>query len=1162
MNTLKRPQSSGLFYFFMIKKYSKNKKPSNFEILDFVIHGFDIMQGVRMNPLIVGRLIIFHLILSGIFLLGACRIGIQLKEDPESGLYQLLDNEEAGIDFINQVEYTEEYNTYTYRNFYNGAGVGLGDFNKDGLIDVYFCGNIRDNRLYLNKGNLHFEDITEKAGVACPGVWSTGVSIVDINGDGWLDIYVCKSGIMTEKNRNNELFINNGDLTFSERSKEYGIDELGLSTQAAFFDYDKDGDLDMYLLNNSFKSIGGYEIKKDQREVRDPEGGNKFYRNDQGHFIDITEEAGIYGSIIGFGLGVSVSDINGDGWLDLYISNDFFEKDYLYINNHDGTFSEKLEDYIRELSLGSMGADIADINNDAFQEIFVTEMVPEPESRLKTKSTFETWDEYQSNLGKGYYHQFARNVLQLNNGNGSYSEIGRLAGVATTDWSWGALIFDMNNDGWKDIFVANGIYKDLLDQDYLNFYSNPAIVRNLIQTEEHAILTMIHDIPSVRVPNYAFKNEKDLTFTNMAEYWGLGLPSHSNGAAYGDLDNDGDLDLVINNVNMPPFIYNNLTSERDANFYIGFKLAGDKQNSHATGSRVTVFSEGEMFFQELMPVRGFQSTMDDRLIFGLGKHQKVDSVWIEWWDDRYTKLYGMAANQMITLDIKDAVNGTINKKGNDIKKIFEDITDSGILDFRHIENEYVDFTRENLLFHMNSNEGPKMGMGDLNGDGLEDIVIGGAKDEPAYLFLQKPSGKFENQEVEVFEQDKTSEDTDCLIFDADNDGDNDIYMASGGHEFSSSSTALIDRLYLNDGKGNFIRSDQLLPTNKFETTSCVEAADYDHDNDLDLAVGIRLKPFAYGVPVNGYILQNDGNGRFRDITSQVAPGLSELGLITDLTWADIDGDQDDDLLVVGEFMPITVFLNNDGIFENRTTEWGLQDSNGWWKVIEKEDLDHDGDIDFVVGNHGWNSRFKSSRDHPLTMYVSDFDHNGSIEQIICQYNGENSYPMVMRDDIVGQIPSLAKKYPDHSSYKEQTIQDIFSPEQLKDAIKLDAFVLSTSILINQGNGSFKCKSLPVTAQITPVYAIQISDFDNDGNNDVLLGGNLSKSKPEVGIYDASYGVLLKGNGKGEFSPISYEASGFFVKGEIRDFKKTMVGNRDLCLVAVNNKKFKVFMINK
>lgn len=1115
-----------------------------------------------MNPLNVNRIIIFLLILSGIFLLSACQIGLQPKEDPESGLYQLLDNEETGIDFINQVDYTEEYNTYTYRNFYNGAGVGLGDFNKDGLIDIYFCGNIKDNCLYLNKGNLEFEDITEKAGVACPDVWSTGVSIADINGDGWLDIYVCKSGIMTQKNRNNQLFINNGDLTFSEQSKEYGIDDVGLSTQAAFFDYDKDGDLDMYLLNNSFKSITGYAIQKDQRKIREPEGGNKFYRNDNGHFIDITENAGIYGSIIGFGLGVSVSDINEDGWLDLYISNDFFEKDYLYINNQDGTFSEKLEDYIRELSLGSMGADIADINNDAFQEIFVTEMVPEPEDRFKTKSVFETWEEYQSNVNKGYYHQFARNVLQLNNGNGSYSEIGRLAGVATTDWSWGALIFDMNNDGWKDIFVANGIYKDLLDQDYLNFYSNPAIVRNLIKTEENAILTMINDIPSVRVPNYAFKNEKDLTFVNKAEQWGLGIPSHSNGAAYGDLDNDGDLDLVINNVNMEPFIYQNMTSDRDICHYLCFKLLGDKQNTHSIGSRVTVFSEGKIFFQELMPVRGFQSSVDDRLIFGLGKNQKVDSAWIEWSDDRYTTLYHIDVNQMIAADIKDAVKGKIKKKRKVEKKIFSDITQSEILNFRHKENEYIDFTRESLLFHMNSNEGPKIGLGDLNGDGLEDVVIGGAKDEPASLFLKRSNGKYEQRNVKVFEQDKTSEDTDCLVFDADNDGDNDIYMASGGYEFSSSSSALIDRLYLNDGKGNFIKSGQLLPTNKFETTSCVEAADYDHDNDIDLAVGIRLKPYAYGLPVNGYILQNDGKGNFTDITSQVAPGLLGIGLITDLIWEDIDGDRDDDLLVVGEFMPITVFINNNGIFKNKTQEWGLKNSNGWWRTIEKSDLDKDGDIDFIVGNLGWNSRFKTSPERPLTMYVSDFDHNGSVEQIICQYNGDRSYPMTMRDDIVRQIPSLVKKYPDHDSYKQQTIYDIFSAEQLREAVKLEAYIFTSTILLNNGNGTFDLKSLPVAAQLAPIYAIEICDFDNDGNADVLLGGNLYKSKPEIGIYDGSYGVLLKGTGRGDFSTISYQDSGFFVKGEIRDLKMINMNGQYLCLVAVNNDKLKVFIKNK
>jgi enediyne biosynthesis protein E4 len=573
-----------------------------------------------------GTNIILILFLSAM-LLSCNNSGSGKKNKP---LFTLLDKSQTSIDFINQVNYTEEFNTYTYRNFYNGAGVGIGDFNNDGLPDIYFCGNLVDNKLYLNRGNFKFDDITEKAGVACSGAWSTGVSIADINGDGWLDIYVCKSGDPKSKNRSNELFINNGDLTFTERAAEYGLSVMGLSNHATFFDYDCDGDLDCYLLNNSFQSVTEFDITPGQRDIRDTLGGNKLYRNDDGHFTDVSSEAGIYGSKIGFGLGASVADVNRDGWMDIYVSNDFFERDYLYLNNRNGTFTESLENQLTETSLGAMGADIADINNDAWPDIFVTEMTPEGNSRLKTKVLFENWDRYQMKLKNGYYHQFARNVLQLNNKNGSFSEIGRLSGVSTTDWSWGALITDFDNDGWKDIFVANGIFKDLLDRDYLDIYSNPSMMRSIISTEEKAILKVIDMIPSEKIPNYSFHNNGDLTFSNNAEKWGLATPSFSNGSAYGDLDNDGDMDLVVNNVNMAPFIYRNESNSIPGNNYLTIELNGSGKNTKATGSCVTLWYAGKLSYQEVIPARGFMSSVDNRLHFGLGSATLIDSLKVKW----------------------------------------------------------------------------------------------------------------------------------------------------------------------------------------------------------------------------------------------------------------------------------------------------------------------------------------------------------------------------------------------------------------------------------------------------------------------------------------------------------------------------------------------------
>ena len=1073
-------------------------------------------------------------------------------------LFSLLDSKHTHIDFLNQVEYTEEYNTYTYRNFYNGAGVGLGDFNNDNLTDIYFCGNLVGNKLYLNKGNFDFEDITEKAGVGCPGAWSTGVSIADVNGDGWEDIYICKSGQPNTMNRSNELFINNHDLTFSERAAEYGLAVTGLSNHASFFDYDRDGDLDCYLLNNSFQSITDFDMKPGERETRDTLGGNKLFRNDNGHFVDVSEEAGIYGSKIGFGLGVSVSDMNRDGWPDIYISNDFFERDYLYINNKNGTFTECLEDELSEISTGAMGADVADINNDSWPEIFTTEMTPEDNSRLKTKALFEDWETYRMKVKNGYFNQFARDVLQLNNRNGTFSEIGRFSGVAATDWSWGALIMDLDNDGWKDIFVANGIYKDLLDRDYLDIYSNPSMMRTLIKSEEKAILSLIRMIPSVRLPNYAFHNNGDLTFTNLSSQWGLDLPSFSNGAAYGDLDNDGDLDLVVNNVNMPSFIYRNEARKLTGSNYLSLKLEGSVQNTDAIGAEVTLYYNKTINYQELIPVRGFQSTSDSRLHFGLGQSDLIDSLVISWPDGRCTVLYNVEPNQFLTLKQTNTTSCTSDTRVKTQQEPFRKIENIPGLDYIHRENDFDDFERDRLLIRMLSNEGPHIAVDDVDKDGNEDLYVCGAKDTPGALFIQDRKGHFTRVNEAVFENDRISEDTDCAFFDADGDGDVDLYVASGGNEFPSSSSALSDRLYLNNGNRQFEKSDQILPVGKFESTSCVRPADFDHDGDVDLFVGIRLLPFAYGVPANGYLLENNGHGHFIDATVKRAPALINIGMITDMKWADVDNDGDYDMVIVGDWMPVKIFINNDGSFTDESDRFGLQNTSGWWHVIIPKDLNGDGNIDFIIGNHGLNTFFKASAERPVTMYVNDFDLNGTIEQIICTWNGDKSYPVAMKDELVKQIPSLAKKYIKYDDYKDQTISDIFPADVLARSVKLYSTIMESCLMINSGDGSFHLTPLPAEAQFSPVFAINADDFDHDGICDIIIGGNQCRAKPQTGIYDASYGLMIKGTDKGTWQPVSAISSGFFTRGEIRDLKIIKIYGNPVLVVARNNDSLQFF----
>jgi hypothetical protein len=1082
-------------------------------------------------------------------------------------LFTLMPASVTHADFVNELDINKQlkdnFNIYKFRNFYNGGGVALGDINNDGLLDIFMTSNMGRNVLYLNKGNFQFEDISAKAGIEDKGQWSTGVSFADVNGDGLLDIYVCNSGnFKGEKNRN-RLYINNGDLTFTERAEEYGIAGTGNSTQGVFFDYDKDGDLDLFLLNNYAKAIGSFNLENNLRNVRDSLGGDKLFRNDGGRFTDVSAQAGIYGSVIAFGMGVTVGDINRDGWLDIYVSNDFFERDYVYLNNHDGTFRENLVNMMKSISTSSMGGDMADINNDLYPEMFTTDMVPEHDDRIKTKTTFDSWESYKSNVDNGYYNQFTRNMLHLNNGDGTFSEIGRLAGVNATDWSWGALITDLDNDGLKDIFVANGIFRDLTDQDYLQYFSSRDMIMSVISGNKVDFKTLIDAIPSVKIPNYAYKNSGNYRFENKAAEWGLDKPSFSNGSAYGDLDNDGAMDLVVNNVNMPMFIYRNESrTQLPDNHFLKVILKGDKGNTQAIGSKITAKHNGKYFTLEQMPIRGYLSSVDPRPNLGLGPLTMVDSLIIEWPDDRMTLLTNVKTDQILTLYQKDAVKAAFSLEDStrSENKYFKDLTNLDLINFTHREDNFNDFERELLMYQMMSTEGPRMCKGDVNGDGLEDIYICGAKGQTGALMIQQKDGTFVSSEKEVFEADRISEDTDCAMFDADGDGDLDLYVASGSNEFPESSSALSDRLYINDGKGHFKKSDQILPAGKFESTACVRPADFDKDGVTELFVGIRFKPFLYGAPVNGYILENDGKGNFKNVTAQVAPELLKVGMIRDMQWADVDNDGDLDIILVGDWMPVKIFINENGHFKEKKDAFGGEKTEGWWNCIATGDFNGDGYIDFIAGNLGLNSRLRASAEKPVDLYVNDFDLNGSAEQVLCAYDGDKSYPVALKHDITKQIPALEKKYPKYDMYKNQQITDIFSPEQLKNAIHLKAYLFETSLFINDGKGNFTRKPLPSEIQFSPVYAATAGDYNNDGRTDILLGGNLYNVKPELGRYDASYGSFLMGNGKGGFRNIPAKISGFRPDGEVRDIKEVKTSKGTLVVTARSNDRLQLFKI--
>jgi hypothetical protein len=1096
---------------------------------------------MRRVHLPAGRLVVLS-----VLVVAACN---RVSDGP--ALFSLLSPAATGITFVNELTEDPEFNILNYLNYYNGGGVAVGDIDNDGLPDLYFTSNLGSNRLYLNKGDYHFEDITERAGVEGSEGWTSGVTMADVNGDGHIDIYVSAVNYLSMHGRN-VLYVNNGDQTFTDRTEDYGLTHVGYSTQAAFFDYDADGDLDMYLLNHSTHEERGRPWNP-ERERRHPTAGDRLFRNDGDHFVDVSQEAGIYGTVQGYGLGVVVSDLDVDGCPDVYVANDFDESDFLYFNNCDGTFTESLATSMGHTSLSSMGVDAADYNNDGRPDVMVLDMLPEREENLKTSANAESFYIEYLKLRAGYHPQYVRNTLQLNRGRRRFSEIGYLARVYATDWSWAPLFADLDNDGYKDLFVTNGIYRRPNDLDYVSFVGTNAVqamfVRGLTAQENLAILDTM---PEVSLPDYAFRNNGDLTFTNMAEAWGLERPSFSNGAVYADLNNSGVLDLVVNNVNTPASIYRSRAREITGRHYLTVLLHGSGSNTLGIGARVVVVHDSMMQTLEQSPTRGFQSSVDPRLHFGLGASEQIDSLVVIWPDHRYQVLTDVAVDQVITLSQDAATGEYVFERERVTPRLFEDVTASLGVDFKHEENTFFDYNREPLMPHELSREGPALAVGDVNGDGLDDIYVGGAKWQTARLFLQSADGGFQASNEQVFRADSMSEDVDAVFFDADDDGDRDLYVVSAGNEFWDEHEPLLDRLYLNDGQGEFRRSHDALPE-FFENGSCVVPGDFNGDGHLDLFVGGRVVSRKYGLNPRSYLLQNDGGGRFSDVTLEKAEALAEAGMVTSATWVDYDHDGQLDLIVVGEWMPIRVFQQRDGRFVDQTAEAGLSETNGWWNTVVAVDLRDNGLKDLVLGNLGNNSYIKTSRNQPARLYIRDFAADGAPEQILTVYRDGESYPLFGRDELVQQVPQLRDRYRTYVDFGASRIEDIFTTSELRQATVLEAYVFANSVAINNGDGTFDLQPLPPQAQFAPIYAALADDFDGDENTDLLVAGNFYGVPPVRGRYDASYGLVLSGNGEGRLEAIELATSNLVIEGEARDMKMLRwAGGDRLIVVARNN----------
>jgi len=1069
-------------------------------------------------------------------------------------LFKTVNPSESGIHFSNTITYADSLSVIDFEYMYNGGGVAIGDINNDGLQDIFFSGNMTSSKLYLNKGNLKFEDITESAKVAT-STWASGVSMVDINQDGFKDIYISVGGNRNtpESERANILFINNGDLTFTEQAEKYTLNDKGFGIQSVFFDYDLDGDLDMYHLRNSFVS---YSRNASRPKVVNGEAASndKLFRNNGDlTFTDVTREAGIL--IEGFGLGVTVSDFNDDGWPDIYASNDFITNDLLWINNQDGTFSNQVSSYLKHQTFNSMGNDVADYNNDGLVDIAVVDMLPEDNKRWKLTPRGNGYDEFEHGLQVGYEPQYVRNTLQLNNGNGTFSEIGQLAGIEATEWSWSVLFGDYDNDGLKDLFITNGYGKDITNLDFI-MYGDEKQNMGLPTADKEQRQALLNELPGIKIHNYIYRNKGDLTFSDESNAWGLTEPTFSNGAAYADLDNDGDLDLVVNNIDGEATLLEGRASKKNnSSNYLRIAFEGPEKNREGFGTKVWLKTNGTVQYHYFSPCRGYLSSVEPFLHFGLGKNTTIDSLEVIWPDGKYQLLTRINTNQVIKVSYKDAGKKPI-KINPAITTLFKAADLETGIDFEHKENSFIDFKVQPSIPHMNSRYGPGIATGDVNGDGLEDFYIGGASTYSGALYIQNKEGKFNRQLKTGI--DSLAEDTGVLMFDADNDGDLDLYITSGDAEQAFNSPVYQDRLFINNGSGIFHIAPNALPV-ETSSGSCVVAADYDKDGDLDLFVGGRILPGKYPMPAESFLLRNDtknGVPQFVNVTQETIPGLNMTGMVSAALWSDYDNDGWIDLIITGEFLPIRFYRNNKGKFEKAKD---IKNSSGWWNSLAADDFDMDGDIDYVAGNLGLNSHFKASAKEPLCVHAKDFNNDGRIDPIMSYYTQGVNYIGHPRDILIDQINSMRGRFRTFTAYADATFEQSFLPEELDDAYVVCSQTFESSYIENLGNGKFKMKALPLRAQFGPVYGMITDDFDNDGNPDVLLSGN--NYSPEVlsGRDDAMTGLLLKGDGKGNFNTMTALQTGFVSDLDSKGMAKLILASgQSLIVVGNNSNKTKTF----
>jgi enediyne biosynthesis protein E4 len=1082
-------------------------------------------------------------------------------------LFSLIDPDRSGVYFENTILETDSLNAIRFEYIYNGGGVGIGDFNNDGLPDIFFAGNVVSSKLYLNKGGFKFQDVTNSAKVATDR-WCTGVAINDFNQDGWMDIYVSTVHPNPNKTSSNLLFLNkgidqNGIPIFEEVAEKAGLTANTYATQASFLDYDLDGDLDMYLVVNALEN---YPKNNPVKQNTNGEGKSqdKFYRNDSDstgvHFTDVSEEVGIQTE--GWGLGIVVTDINQDGYPDIYVTNDFLSNDHLYINDKNGTFSNQIKSYFAHTEYNGMGIDIADINNDGLNDIIAVDMMPDDNLRQKAMFSNIGYSKFQLIKKQNYLPQYVRNVLQINNGNNTFSDIGCLSGIYATDWSWSTLLADFDNDGWRDVLITNGYVKDVTDLDFASYNSNAGGFGRL-EDRKKKIVETLKGLKGVHKSNFIFQNNKDLTFTDKTKEWGLLQKSYTNGAVYADLDNDGDLDLVTSDINSPAFIYKNNArenNEENSNF-LKISLVGEPKNSTGIGAKIWIYKDENTQYAEHTLQRGYKSSMENKIHFGLGIQVKIDSIKINWSSGKSQIVRNPIINQVITLRESDASKPSTDKTFGEHATLFnETSTEHGII-FKHQEEDYVDFKQSQpLLLHKFSQSGPMITVGDINGDGAEDIVIGGSANEGAAIFTQQNNGQF----LKAVMPAKAAEDAGVLLFDADGDKDLDLFCVSGSSEYDFRSDYYKHRLYTNNGKGAFQLDSTALPEGVKSSGSCVIANDFDKDGDLDLFVGGRVVPNRYPEAPHSFLLRNTTHSpsistqpRFIEVD---VPELKSVGMVTGACWVDFDNDQWTDLVVVGEWMPITFFKNEKGILRKlQPSNHQLPKEVGWWRCIKAADFDHDGDMDFMAGNFGLNSIYQASIDEPINLYAKDFDGNGSIDPIVCRYIQGKEYPVHPRETLTEQIVSLKKVLTTYAKYGESSLQDILSKKQLEGAQTYRCDHLASSYIENRGGGNFSLKSLPVSGQTSPINDLLVEDFDADGNLDLMAVQNDYSFEPLGGLYDAGIGLILKGDGRGNFTNWPVGKSGFYVRGDAKSISKVVTNDKkDLYVIAQNQDSLRVF----